>query len=204
MAVLAQADSVATWLGVAGQWAGAIGTVAAVVVALRLARWERRRDTAERRDREAAQARLVTIVVTYPEYDDRREHNVPWVEITNHSQQPVHRPSIESIVGARPSVRWGRGQTDYIEYSLREVVPASENDRVPFAHFNADGEPIDTTVTPGKIEKWVDVDNVTITFMDAAGLRWRRTGNGEPGPGCPASSNGPAQVIVINRLGLTT
>jgi hypothetical protein len=30
-------------------------------------------------------------------------------------------------------------------------------------HFDADGEQIDTAVTPGRIEKWVDVDSVTIT-----------------------------------------
>lgn len=59
-AVLAQTDSAVNWVGTIGQWVGAIGTIAAVVVALRLARWERRRDTTERRDEEEkAQARLV-------------------------------------------------------------------------------------------------------------------------------------------------
>lgn len=171
-AVLAQADSVATWIGAIGGLVGAIGTVAAVVVAL----WLAQRD---RRDRQAAQARLVTITVSYPEYDDRKEYVVPWVEITNHSDQPVHRPRIKKIE-AQPPVRWGRKQTIYDEYSLPEELPASANHRVPFEHFTTDGIPIDTTVAPGRIEKWVDIDGVTFTFIDAAGLQWLRTGNRKP------------------------
>ncbi|MGH4011626.1 MAG: hypothetical protein ACRDTH_26255 [Pseudonocardiaceae bacterium] len=71
--VLAQADSqvdsVATWLGVVGQLVGAIGTIAAVCVALWLAQRERRRSEVERRDREAAQARLIIIDVDYSDYE---------------------------------------------------------------------------------------------------------------------------------------
>jgi hypothetical protein len=84
-AVLTQADSLATSLGVAGQWVGALGTFAAVLVALRLARWERRRDTAEGREREAAQARLVTTKVGYPSetvtYPDDMDIELPIVQM---------------------------------------------------------------------------------------------------------------------------
>jgi hypothetical protein len=87
-AVLARTESVANWVGAIGEWVGAIATFAAVVVALLLPRWERQRDMAERRDRDAAQARLVAITVP-----GRSRYR--FVEITNQSEQPVHRPRID-------------------------------------------------------------------------------------------------------------
>lgn len=139
-AVLAQADSVANWVGAIGQWAGAVATLAAVIVALRLTRWERRRDRAERRDREAAQARLVTITVRYTRSPEPSEQDfVPCVEITNHSEQPVHRPQIESISGARSRARWGVDPSTGKDHSLCEVLPPNAWHRVPFQHLDADG-----------------------------------------------------------------
>jgi hypothetical protein len=64
--VLAQADSMANWLGVAGQWAGALPTV---FVAFKVDQWQRQRNTADRRDRERSQVTLVTIVMDYSYYD---------------------------------------------------------------------------------------------------------------------------------------
>lgn len=52
MAVLAQADSVATWIGAISGSVGAIGTI---TVAIIVYRWDRRRHMAERREREAEQ-----------------------------------------------------------------------------------------------------------------------------------------------------
>ncbi len=134
----------------------------------------------ERRDREAAQARLATLTVGYPEPGDPSQYVVPWVGITNHSEKPIHRPRIESIADAEPPVRWGCDQTIHDEYILPEELPAGAKHRVPFEHFSADGLPTDSTVAPERIKKFVDVDNVTITFTDTSGLRWRSTGNGDP------------------------
>jgi len=108
-AVLAQTDSqaeaVATWLSVAGQWVGALGTIAAVGLALWLAQRETRQLTAERRDREEAQARLVVIELEYPEVGDPGQY--PYLgstKITNHSEHhPVFRPRIELCRAAADS-----------------------------------------------------------------------------------------------------
>lgn len=182
-AVLTQADSLATWLGVAGQWVGALGTFAAVLVALRLARWERRRDTAEQRDREAAQARLVTTKVGYPSetaaYPDDLDIELPMVQIINYSELPVYRPRIESMGDAPPPVRWGINPNTGEDYSI-DVLPPNQRRSVPFEHVDPHSQSAYTTVTAGKIKKRVDADDVTITFIDTYGLRWRRTGNGEP------------------------
>lgn len=59
--MLAQADSVANWVS-------AISTSAAVIIALGVALWEVRRAAADRRDRRAQQARLVTVAVGYREW----------------------------------------------------------------------------------------------------------------------------------------
>jgi hypothetical protein len=73
-----QADSLATWLGVIGQWVGAMGTLAAVGVALWLAQRGHRREVAEQRDREATQARLVIITVDYSDYHTHAISSTPW------------------------------------------------------------------------------------------------------------------------------
>lgn len=170
-AVLAQTDSVANWVAAVGQVLGAVGTFAAVVVALRLARWERRRDTAERRDREAAQARLVTITVDYRDFN----RAIPGVVITNHSEQPVHRPEVHSMGDPRPPVRWGpRMELKGYPHRPTEVLSPHGSRYENFHHIDGAG------VFTRDVVQRVRADDVTITFVDAAGLRWRRTGNGEP------------------------
>lgn len=139
MAVLAQTDSqvdaVATWLSVAGQWVGALGTIAAVGLALWLAQREDRRVTAERRDREAAQAKLVVIELEYPEFGEPGPYPfLGRMKITNHSEhQPVFRPRIESIGGPRPKVRWALDVgLDGSEWWPTEVLHPKGTHGVPF------------------------------------------------------------------------
>lgn len=193
----------------AGQWVGALGTIVAVGVALWLAQRDRRRNEAERRDREASQARLVTIAVDYSDYAHPHdyEYAMARVVITNHGEQRVLRPEAEQISGARPQVHWGRqvpGGDEEPLYSPPEVLLPLASHFVPFEHIDADGRLVDPTeatdkyksveklnaadnlhistkiTAVGKIKKWVDVNDVTITFTDMSGLRWRRTGNREP------------------------
>lgn len=73
--------TVADWVGSVGQAAGAIGTFAAVVVALAIARRDGRRAEDDRADREASQARLIVT--------ERRFHREWLVRTTNHSSRPV-------------------------------------------------------------------------------------------------------------------
>jgi hypothetical protein len=84
---------------------------------------------------------------------------------------------------ARPPVRWGpdvdMSGTIYAEYSQPDVFPPKTSHVVPFEHVGADGHYINP-VASGTIVKRVNTDDVVITFTDTSGLRWRRTGNGEP------------------------
>ena len=158
-------------------WVSAISTSAATIAALGLAVWEIRRAAAERRDREAAQARRVTITVP------RRSRSV---DITNYSDQPVHQPQIVSMGDPPPRVRLGgferasdkssstAASSSTTEYA--EVLPPGKTHRVLFDYLDADGQPTDGSA----VAKHVDAENVTIAFTDTSGLRWRRTGSGEP------------------------
>jgi hypothetical protein len=53
-----------------------------------------------------AQASLVTVTVHYRDHTPMSTRNVrhhwPWVEITNHSEQPVLRPRIKSLGDPEP------------------------------------------------------------------------------------------------------
>lgn len=178
MVVLAQADSIATWLGVAGQWAGVFATVWVAVV---IYGWQRRRDESERHDREKSQAALVTIDVDYSTRDGTRR-----VVITNHSEQQVRWPKIELISNAQPEVRWAERtqlfDEDGDQYCLRpnEKLLPHESEHVPFQHFDGD-LPVKYGFFAEEepIKRWVQVGDVTITF-DMFGVRWWRVGNGDP------------------------
>lgn len=186
-AVLAQADSVATWISAIG---GLVGTIATITVAVIAYRWDRQRDMADRRDREterrnreAEQARLVAITVDYSSYGSSGMS----VTITNHSEQQVRWPRIESISDAQPPVRWGDRvrlfDEDGEEYGFQpaEVLLPHTSTYVPYEHFDADGRPINlvNAFFTDAIKRYVRVNDVTITF-DMFGARWWRTGNGEP------------------------
>jgi hypothetical protein len=160
------------WVGAIGQWAGVLFTFAAVLVALWLPRQERRA-------RQMAQARLVTISVGYG-FGVGAQH----VTITNHSQQPVIDPFVVSLGDPRPGVRWGAQLADVVRPC--NVLLPNKRRRVRFEHFDDHEQavpPIDPdnlTNLISKIEKMVDEGDVTIMFFDVDGVMWRRTGYGEP------------------------
>jgi hypothetical protein len=181
--VLAQNDSVANWVGAIGQWAGVFATVAVAVV---IYRWQRQHDEVERRDREKTQAALVTMEVDYSCHDERTMH----VVITNHSDQQVRWPRIERISNAQPEVRWAERarlvDEEGLQYCVRpeDVLLPGKSEYVPYQHFS-DGQPVDLGVEffasgdERLIKRDVQVSDVTITF-DMFGIRWWRTGNGDP------------------------
>jgi hypothetical protein len=143
------ADSLATWVS-------AGGTILAAIVALGIALREQRNARAERQDRDAGQARCVTVTVAW---------SSTVLEITNHSQLPVRRPRIESMGDPRS---WWAAPGEVSPYQdplndsdYSEVLPRNTTYRV---RYHGQEDP----------------DSVTIMFTDAAGLRWRRTGLGEP------------------------
>lgn len=150
-----------SWVGAYGQWAGALATFAAVLVAL----WLPRR---ERRARQAAQAGLVLIRVGY-------NFRSGYVMITNHSQQSVFGPIVVSLGDPRPGVRCYDAVCD--------VLLPNKRHRVLFEHVDDDGQvvpPVDfDNPLADKIEKWVEEKDVKIIFFDVDGVMWKRTGYGE-------------------------
>ncbi|MDQ2883997.1 MAG: hypothetical protein M3Y48_23310 [Actinomycetota bacterium] len=198
-AVLAQADSVTNWLGVAGQWASACATV---FVALKVDQWQRRRGTEERRAREMEQARLVVITVDYTSHSNGENG---WVEIANYSELQLERLKIESISDALPPVRWADRvlfvDEDGDEYYIKpddSLLPRTRPVRVPYQHIDADGRPISMLddFFNDKIKRVVFVDDVTITF-DMSGVQWRRTGKREP---VRAGQSAPVQQERLHSL----
>ncbi len=190
--VLVLADSAANWsaIGAIGQCVAAIGALAVAVVALR---WDHR----QRRDRERAQAALVTIEMGGSSAHYGNNNDVWAVRITNHSNQPVDRPQIESM-GEVP-VHWGWGPVcladeeggEYVLQTDEMLLPSRSTD-VPYQYLDADGRPVgqgDDRFFDDN-SKWVRVDDVTITFR-MSGARWRRTGNREP---VRSSSRGGART----------
>lgn len=179
--VLAQAESVANWLGVAGQWVGAGATV---FVAYIVDRWQRQRNNAERHDRERSQAKLVTIAMDYSVYGSGT-----WgVLIINQSEQQVRWPRIESIGGDRPKPRVGPQvylvdeDGEEIGWSPDEVLDPRRSTRVPFEPLDADGQPIDIPAAfmANTLDRYVPrVDDVTITFY-MFDVQWWRVGNRDP------------------------
>jgi hypothetical protein len=147
--------SVVEWVSAAGQVVSAVGTLAAVAIALWLARLDGRRFRAESADREAGQARLVTFEVV------RRGGR--WrVKTTNYSTAPVFDVRVMHV-------RYG-DQVVHVEKAPGSperlaIVPA--------------GETMDQAVSLADLEA-AGVWEVTATFLDSAGLRWLRTGIDPP------------------------
>jgi hypothetical protein len=148
-----------------GQAVGAVFTAAAVAVALWLAIREGRWRRAEQADRDAAQARLVTVQADY-RYPGHVEGPLILLTIKNSSDKPVFDAKVSLVRDInQPDFGWrfgGTGDPEEREYAtvlspgesfVVEVVFIGENRRV---------------VYPGGAAEY------TITFTDALGLRWSR------------------------------
>jgi hypothetical protein len=215
--VLQQSELIANWVSAIGQWVGAIATIAVAVVAYRwdhrrhLAE-QHERET-ERRQLAMTLAKQITIAVDYSDYAHPydSEYAMARVVISNLGEQRVFRPEVKQI---RAQVRWGKdvsAEGGEPFYSSPEVLLPLTSHIVPFEHVTDDGRIVDPAdaanvyravqktdnagklhivteiAVPGKVKKWVDVDDVTITFIDTSDVRWWRTGNrdpvrAEPGP----------------------
>jgi hypothetical protein len=147
--------SVVDWISAVGEVVGAVGTLAAVIVALWLARLDRQRIWAELEDREAGQARLVTFEVV------RRGGR--WrVQTTNHSVAPVFDVRVIQV-------RCG-DQVGHVD-----PIPGTPK----WLAMVRAGESMDQVITFNDLE--VDgTCEVTAFFLDSAGLRWQRTGTDPP------------------------
>jgi hypothetical protein len=148
-------DPALQWILAAGQVVTAVGTLAAVTVALWLGRLERRRIWMELEDRVAGQARLVTFAVVHR--GDRW-----WVQTTNHSAAPVFEVRITQV---RSGDEAGHVQTIPVSLEGLAMVPAGESldQSLQFSGPEVNGG-----------------YKVTAQFLDSAGLWWQRTGTDPP------------------------
>jgi hypothetical protein len=185
-------DVFAAW----GQWAGGIGSIAAVGVALGVLVRDRRlieaqRATAEaERQRERVEARVMrarTVVagradVMYRPYpSERTNQGVPTVgiEISNHGLTPVMGVILEEIGSNRAgeTFRYWSLATPFGRDLIRagdvvaDVLGPGESAQLP----NLDVEVEQAAQRQGVLDVVI-----TFTFMDAEGYRWRRVGRTTP------------------------
>jgi hypothetical protein len=139
-----------------GVVAGALGTFAAVVVALWVSNRNTRQQRAEQADREAGQARLIIM-------DVYRAAGRWWVRTANHSTAPVFDVQIDEV-------------RHKVGTSKIESVPGHPAELAKLAA----GQDNDRAVAVGNGVNPSIGDVVVLRFLDARGLRWRRVGTAQP------------------------
>lgn len=154
------------WSVAISQVAGAAATLAAVVVALWIAVRDGRRVRVEQADRDASQARLITFEVC-------RGGDGWRVRTTNQSMAPIFDVTMTVVTcGDRVGhVEPGPGSPK----KLPMISPDGKKVEQPIkfadreSHSRLDFNSID-----------IGSCQVTANFLDAAGLRWSRTGSDPP------------------------
>lgn len=179
----------AVWLspdawGALGQWAGALGTVLAVTVALRISQrkvdLEAERRLLEKAERELDQARLVVAVIECPspETSDRLLQSMgmeppDYVRITNFSATHIFHPRVEGFVHQNGgTVAWNvEGDFSSNYEGPPTVLSSGESDVVPVScRFSP----------PITEDMWPMRTKVVIGYADAEGRRWRGVGLATP------------------------
>lgn len=172
-----RSDMAVDWGSVA-EWAGAIGSSAAVVVALWIAINDARRRESERKDEQAAQARLLVV-----EAHEDDAGGVLNVKVTNHSSSPVFAVVVEAVhVTPYPlRVRF---------FSKREWarLDPGESKQAGCYLFAMDGITIATIEAP-------NIVSADVSFVDSAGFRWKRWGNTPPRGGAPIRRREPPERV---------
>lgn len=158
-------------------WAvsGTVATAGATLVALWVALRDGRLRDKERRDSEAAQARLVTV-----NFEESRKS----VEaaIQNLSTQPVLDPIFVSVALIdHEGVRWVLCADDTPEFPVRfgKVLEPSHSVVIAFQRLRAEGD-ADAVPIPRHIKDDGYRIDMTIQYMDAQGLWWERRNLGQP------------------------
>ncbi|QYN26697.1 hypothetical protein [Amycolatopsis sp. DSM 110486] len=156
------------WAGL-GQWVGGLGSLAAVVAALRIAGAETRRERA----REAERVRLHPYYIS-GQWDEVVEGlNSKWhLVVTNRGTDPVVDVELLTLRGLNASA----------PYSLRigmskSVLLPGEVWEPPLYRL-----PGDVQIAISDEMRQLDMMEAEIVFRDLYGGRWRRVGNRPPGP----------------------
>lgn len=185
------------WWGALGQWAGAVGTIAAVAAALHIANREartaearQRLEVEQREARELASAHqreieTASLVIIETEYIDETQFSghlssddAPdvGIRITNHSSEPILLPRLELLrhpLGGESRWKVWVDPTGLNEgWGAKSVLPPGETES-----FYADVT-YEPPLAPG--ERWKHDLQPVFGFTDKAGRRWRRHGNDLP------------------------
>lgn len=159
----------AEWISAIGQGLGAIATAVAVIVALRIANRESRWRREDQADRDAAQARTVTVE---PTYDPMTHPDTRMIlRVLNGSRAPVFDVKVTEFVNVdRPDLRWKIDDRNEPIMIKAPVLAAGDVFVLPVSFIEAN----DQRVLPD------GEDFAIIEFTDAAGLQWRRRNNDAP------------------------
>lgn len=147
------------------EYLSGIGTVGTLAVAL----WVLKREMDDRRDRDAAQARLVTVDA------GMASGNVVPVKVTNRSSEPIIGLEVDEVSWRPPlgpDVRWRVPPTVMGARSAVSVTAPGDTFTVPVEFINVAGERQPIKV-PGDI-------TVRYSFHDSRGLTWSRVGGRAP------------------------
>lgn len=151
------------------QATGAIATAAATIVALWVSVREGKHRAADKRDAEAAQARLILVHGA-----EMMSGDVVPLRLTNHSAEPILWPWVTDVVwneDATKAAQWRNPPTIFGARPGTDVLPAGDTFKV-YVEFVHDDKR--QAISAG------DTFQTTFTFIDARGLRWQRVGNSEP------------------------
>ncbi|MFC5177385.1 hypothetical protein [Nocardioides taihuensis] len=149
---------------------GAVGTCAAVGVAFLALGVERYAHWREARDRDAAQARLVTIAPP-----EMASGDVVQVHVINLSQGPVIGLELDAarwVDAAQTLNSWRVPPTIFGAQPATSVIKPGDTFKIPIEWIDDEEKRI-TLQVPGELQ-------AAVSFYDAAGLEWERIGNGQP------------------------
>lgn len=158
-------SSIADWIAAIGQAIGAIGTFAAVAVAPTIARRDGRRLVREQRERQAAQARLIT-TRTEQNWEEIADGGSSAIIVRNNSSQATSSLTVRKAKVDGPNLQWF---PDDDARAGREVLGPNDS-----AHFNGSWRLVD------EAEDESPTANTIIRFVDAGGVWWDRVNNSEP------------------------
>lgn len=175
---LAIRRSDAVELGSAGEWVGGLATAVAVGVALWVAIRGGRLREEDRKDQQAAQARLV-IVEAVPDMFGGYIR----VKVTNQSEAPIFAVVIESIhVSPDPMRVRFPDEHSWARLDAKTTMTAV------FRSYEMDGRVLADVREP-------NLASADVSFVDSAGLRWRRWANTPPRGGASIDRREPPRPL---------
>lgn len=149
--------------GTAGEWVGGLASAIAVGVALWVAIRDGRLREEDRKDQQAAQARLVIVESTPDMFG-----GIIRVRVTNQSESPIFAVIVEAVHVSPDPLR-----VRFPEEHSWPRLDAKEAVTAVFRSYRMDQRVLADVREPNRA-------SADISFVDSAGLRWRRWANTPP------------------------